>query len=276
MVSIPVDAVMVGTRHRKLRPDHVKVLAGSIADAGLLQPIVVVREDAGLGRDAFGLVAGLHRLEACRSLGLAEIEATIAEMSDLQRELGEIDENLCRADLTELERSEHLARRKDVYIGLHPETRQHGNIGPDRQFVATETVSFASNTATLTGRDERSIQRDVRRAEKICAKAKDLIRGTDAEDSGVELDALAAMAPDDQVKAARMVADGRADSIRAAKVAMRPAKPVALAADPYNDLEAVEKQVSGLMAAWNRAGPEAREKFLEMIDRPVFDSSRAA
>lgn len=31
---------------------------------------------------------------------------------------------------------------------------------------------------------------------------------------------------------------------------------------------------AALMSAWNRAGPEAREKFLETIDGPVFDRGR--
>lgn len=56
-----------------------------------------------------------------------------------------------------------------------------------------------------------------------------------------------------------------------AEIAARYKAKVPLAADPLNDLEATEKQLSGLMSAWNRAGPQAREKFLETIDGPVFD-----
>ena len=35
-------------------------------------------------------------------------------MTDLDRQLWEIDENLCRADLTDLERAEHTAKRARV------------------------------------------------------------------------------------------------------------------------------------------------------------------
>lgn len=55
----------------------------------------------------------------------------------------------------------------------------------------------------------------------------------------------------------------------------KPPKAAKLAADPLNDFEAREKQVSRLMSAWNAASPEAREAFLERIDRPVFDRTEA-
>lgn len=45
---------------------------------------------------------------------------------------------------------------------------------------------------------------------------------------------------------------------------------------PLDVEDAVERQLAGLMSAWNRAGPEARAQFLEKIDTPVFDRTRAA
>jgi hypothetical protein len=36
-------------------------------------------------------------------------------------------------------------------------------------------------------------------------------------------------------------------------------------------MESTEKQVASLMAAWNKAGPEARQEFLGRIDKPVMD-----
>ncbi len=121
--------------------------------------------------------------------------------SPLDRQLWEIDENLIRAELTELERGEHLARRKDIYIARHPETRQGGT--GRAGYKDENSSSFSADTASKLGVSDRAIQISVRRAERICGKAKELIRGTEAEDSGVELDALAAMKPEDQVCAAK-------------------------------------------------------------------------
>ena len=57
-------------------------------------------------------VAGLHRLEAAKSLGLVEINCVIVEMDETDRRLWEIAENLHRSELTVLERSEHVAEWK--------------------------------------------------------------------------------------------------------------------------------------------------------------------
>lgn len=57
--------------------------------------------------------------------------------------------------------------------------------------------------------------------------------------------------------------------------AQPPRVPVPPARDPLNDVEIIERQVDALMRAWNAAGPEARETFLDRIDRPTFDTTRA-
>lgn len=45
---------------------------------------------------------------------------------------------------------------------------------------------------------------------------------------------------------------------------------------PLADHDVVTVQFNALMAAWNRAGPEARAMFQAEIDGPVFDNTRAA
>ena len=45
--------------------------------------------------------------------------------------LAEIDENLVRADLTPSERAAHHAKRKQLYLKLHPETEK-GKAGGSR------------------------------------------------------------------------------------------------------------------------------------------------
>jgi hypothetical protein len=83
-----IDQIQVGFRYRKDLGD-LRALAESIAEVGLLHPVVVTPE----GR----LIAGQRRLEACRSLGWAEIPVTIVDLLEAAR--GEAHENLVRKDL---------------------------------------------------------------------------------------------------------------------------------------------------------------------------------
>ena len=92
--SVRIDQIVVPPGRRQLR--SLDVLADSIRAVGLLHAITVTPD--------LRLVAGYHRLEACRQLGWAEISATIVSLTELDRELAEIDENLVRNELTVLER----------------------------------------------------------------------------------------------------------------------------------------------------------------------------
>ncbi len=64
-------------------------------------------------------------------------------------------------------------------------------------------------------------------------------------------------------------------SKRTVERALNP-KPAPEPKAPLADYDVVTVQFNALMAAWNRAGIEAREMFLENIDGPVFDRTRAA
>ena len=62
---LPIASIYVPVKRRAtLDPVKVQSLAESILEAGQSTPILV-RQDG----ERFGLVDGLHRLEACRSLG---------------------------------------------------------------------------------------------------------------------------------------------------------------------------------------------------------------
>lgn len=188
--------VVPDSRLRALRHDVVADLAKSIAEVGLLNPISVTPGGE--------LVAGRHRLEACRSLGWADVPSTVVAVDDANKlRLAEIDENLVRADLTELERGEHMAERKRVYEAMHP-TAPRGRGGARR---ANDTVSFAADTAVRTGIDERTVQRDVQ-VGSMPAEVRDAVRDTPVADRKRDLIELARMEPEQQATVAAVVADG--------------------------------------------------------------------
>lgn len=100
----PVDAIEVSDRMRdRCDEDAVTRLMDSIRKIGLQTPISV----RWVGDDLM-LVAGRHRLEAVRRLGWDSVDCIRMDGTDDEARMWEIAENLHRADLTVLERDEHI------------------------------------------------------------------------------------------------------------------------------------------------------------------------
>lgn len=196
-----VDNVEVRGRHRVLNQGKVDALAASIKEIGLQTPIHVYVEG-----DSTILVAGHHRLAAVKRLDHEFIEVRYVELDALDRELWEIDENLIRAELTELERAGHLKRRKEIFDAKGEE--KIPTLGGE------QTVGFDRDTADKTGMDKSTIRKSRSRAEKIAEDVQEDISGTPIADSGVELDALKKLSHDEQRQAVKMVDDGSAKTIR--------------------------------------------------------------
>lgn len=83
------------------------------------------------------------------------------------------------------ERASQTARRKAIYLELHPETA-HGAVGRAGYEEKSGQVvqSFADATATVTGSDARTVRRDAERGEKVIPEVIDMITGTKL-DTGV-------------------------------------------------------------------------------------------
>lgn len=219
--SIPVSHIDVGASRRVLSRPAVKELAASISEIGLLSPIAVARVG-----DAYELIAGRHRLAAAKQLGWQEIPAVLVELDDVNRRLAEIDENLIRNDLSDLERAEHLATRKRLYLLKHPETKRGGDRGNQhtggRQ---TEIISFSQDAAEKIGVTDRSIRQDVQIAESIPEDVRDALRETPVADSKTDLLDIARL-PEEAQREVIATADLTSKaSVRQAVAAHRPTKP---------------------------------------------------
>ena len=117
-------------------------------------------------------------------------------MTDIDRQLWEIDENLMRAELSPTEMAEHLAKRKELWNAR----RESGPTCPT--LTGRGNKAFASDTAEKTGVPKRSINRFLSRADAIPEDVRDQIKGTKL-DTGTYLDWLKGMDPDDQRGAVR-------------------------------------------------------------------------
>jgi hypothetical protein len=200
---ISLADITVGDRLRPVDQARVDGLAESISKIGLKTPITVIPV-AGINPPKYRLVAGNHRFEALRQLGRPHVDAIIMIGNDRQAQLWEIDENLCRNELTPAERAAHVARRKAIYEELNPQTKA-GSAGAEARWNATDklsTASFAAETAKISGKDERTVRRDADRGEKVIPEVIDLITGTKL-DTGAYLDQIKRLPPSEQMIAAK-------------------------------------------------------------------------
>ncbi|MEO0513011.1 MAG: ParB/RepB/Spo0J family partition protein [Planctomycetota bacterium] len=105
-------------------------LAASIAEHGVLQPIVV--RPAGSGR--FELIAGERRWRASKAAGLVEIPAIVRETSDTEAAQLALIENIHRDDLNPVERALAFARLRDDFGLTHAQIAKR--VGIDRSSVS--------------------------------------------------------------------------------------------------------------------------------------------
>lgn len=249
----PGDIEIVGVR-RDADADKVKALAESMKTIGLQTPISIWTPDDG---ETVRLVAGRHRLEAARLLGWDRVDCVVVNLSEIDRRLWEIAENLHRAELTVTERGEHVAE----WVRLTAEKVAH--VAPPLGGVQPKEQGLRKATREL-GIDRTEAQRAIKIAGLDPeAKAEAKILHLDNNQTAL-LKATKGPTKEDQLRSLREHAAARSTPR---------AQP--LARDPLNDFETIEKQVDSLVAAWNRAGPEARERFRELIDEPVADNTTA-
>lgn len=203
VTQVPLQHIETGDRLRQVDPDFVDLIAVSMEQHGLLTPIEVGEGDAqGVQR----LIAGAHRVAAARKLGWTHIDARVFTGDALSAELREIDENLCRHELSDLDRATFLARRKAIYEQLHPEVRHGGKRGAkaSRQ-IGDLTARFSAEAAEKLGLSERTVQRLIRRHERLHPEVRRALAGTAFARNGGDLDALAAMPHAEQLRVLQLI-----------------------------------------------------------------------
>lgn len=199
-----VDLIDVGDRLRAVDPKKVSQLAESMKAIGLLNPIYVSYSADG---SACTLVAGAHRLAAAKKLGWDSIDTVELPGGDLEAQLAEIDENLCRSELTPTEEAEHIGRRKEVWEAMQAAKEiQVGQVDPPEigfKMPPPQEQGFATATEKATGKAKRSTNRAARRYTEVCQAARDLIKRTKL-DTGSYLDNLAKRGMTDEEQVAHV------------------------------------------------------------------------
>lgn len=206
-VTMGISEIKVCNPRRTVK--NVETLCQSIEEHGLLHPITVNSDGH--------LIAGMRRLEACRTLGFTSLAVTVVECDKIRAELLQIDENLIRNELSVLERAEQLARRKEIYEQIYPDTKAGVAGGRARHGSGGEQPSFAADTAEKVGCSERSVQMDDQIG-RIPQTARDALRNTSVAHSKTDLLKLARLkTEEEQLKYATLFQSKQAHTFEEAK-----------------------------------------------------------
>ena len=165
-----IDIIITGDR-REIDPVTVSELAESIKMIGLINPITVDKNKH--------LIAGLHRFEAYRLLGLTAIEVVVIDCDSLRTELVEIDENLIRNNLDPISIGELALRRDEILeaMGLRANQSNKGRTGKYAVTGADSApVKTTAEIAKKAGLSERSLQENKQLARDLVPEAKTTVR----------------------------------------------------------------------------------------------------
>ena len=209
-LDYPLAKIKVGSRLRPINDAEVTGLVDSIRLIGLLNPIHLLPDGT--------LVAGNHRRTAAERLGWTHIRARIVELSDVDAELAEIDENLRRSNLTILEEAEHLLRREELLEakGARAKAGDNQHTADEDGGGATVAPPPAATTAGMAqglGLSERSAQIRLQIARNLDGQAKDAIRTTELASSTRQLVELARQPAEKQRTIADLIVRGEAANV---------------------------------------------------------------
>lgn len=129
--DIPLDRIVGNPFQPRRTVDgpELEALAASVAEHGILQPILVTETLEG-----YQLVAGERRVRAARMAGLTRIPAVIRQLADLHQLELALVENVQRADLNPIEEA-HAYRQLIDDFGFSQE-QVAGKVGRARSTVA--------------------------------------------------------------------------------------------------------------------------------------------
>lgn len=157
MKTISLYELKLTNKNVRLEGD-VSDLEVSLSKIGQISPLIV-------GED-YELLAGGRRYKAMKNLGWENADCIICDKSDLEKTIISLDQNIQKG-LTGVDLDIALAKRFELYLELHPETRHGtaGGLGKKRaKSGKPKKKSFAEDTSDKLALSTRSIQRRIARA----------------------------------------------------------------------------------------------------------------
>lgn len=254
--TIAPDAVDATGRIRAVSEAGVEAILSSYEDLGVIKDHVDLRRIK--GKDKPRLLAGGHRLEACRRLGI-EVPYKLWDCTNDWAELCELDDNLAGAELNALDTAVFLARRKRVYEKLHPDAKWGGSRGNQhtggRQ---ADSLSFCQTTAEKFGISRRKVERLVAAGSALGAAELQDLRRAPRPVTLADLQEIAKVGDVvERYDVCRFLGDGKAKSAKEARRAYRATKEGVETPVEAPKNEFYEK----LNDLWKRAPKAVRARF---------------
>ena len=167
-LTLRLEQIEIPATARPYNATAVLDLSKSIATIGLQSAPTVVDRDG-----HFVLVAGRHRIEALKLLGIESVLVRVVDFDDVEARMWTISENLHRAELTGLLRSEQVA--------------EYAQLAEQKREAALQSAQVAQNESrredgrghrheggdSLAARDLGISRDEVRRAKTIAALSEE-------------------------------------------------------------------------------------------------------
>jgi ParB-like chromosome segregation protein Spo0J len=246
--KICVKTIRVVGQHRPLVSKQVKIIADSMAKIGLKTPITVRA-----GKKGPALITGRHRLEAAKSLGWRDIDCFVMKDNRTARQLWTLAENLHRADLSPLQRSEFVTNWEKL-VKRQAEGAQDAQLG-GRQ----PKDRGISRTARQLGITRDEVRRS-RAVAKISRKAKRAAKATGLADNQAALLEVSKEPTQAQESKVHELANQKREKKRA------------ISRDEKKQLKALKRafaQAEDFKRAWNGASAHVRKKFVKTVLNPA-------
>ena len=243
-VTVSLDAIEIPATTRPYNATAVVELKKSIAAIGLQSAPTVVERDG-----HYLLVAGRHRLEALRLLGVETVLCRLVDMDDREARMWTISENLHRAELTAAQRAQQISEFVQLSEEKQAAERVSGQLAQKPPGRPEGGISAAARDLGITREEVRRAQTIAALPEASLAAAEDL----ELDDNQAALLAAArAEEPDEQIEVLEEIA---------ARGRVAPARP-----PEARSLRNFENLAAGELARWVKiTTPSDRRHVVRML-----------
>jgi len=167
-MKVKLNDIKIEERKRQLDKNKAAALAESIQLIGLLNPITITENKS--------LISGRHRLEAHAMLGIGKIDARVVKVNEVTQHLAEIDENIMRNELNDIDMGEHLLERDNLLETLGIRAKRGDNRFTLNRSEMVATLMTNREIGKKVGVSERLIRMKKQIARDISPRNKERLK----------------------------------------------------------------------------------------------------